>query len=111
MTDWAHAMMVMSQVLSTLVFVFFPRELKFLNIFLNHQAKTLMCDEKVGGGQDILCGKLPCYDIYRTKDGHIAVGALEPKFWTALCKVTQPMYWTFFLLINHDSQKLESMIS
>ena len=29
---------------------------------------------------------LACYRVYRTGDGrHIAVGALEPKFWSALC--------------------------
>ncbi|MFT6400368.1 MAG: crotonobetainyl-CoA:carnitine CoA-transferase CaiB-like acyl-CoA transferase [Bradymonadia bacterium] len=33
-------------------------------------------------GADTLTGGLPCYRIYETKDGgHIAVGALEPKFW------------------------------
>jgi alpha-methylacyl-CoA racemase len=63
MTDWAHAMMVMSQ------------------------AKHMVGGEEIGAGRDILCGSLPCYDIYATKDGHLAVGALEPKFWAALCKV------------------------
>ncbi len=33
-------------------------------------------------GGDTLTGGLPCYRIYETSDGgHIAVGALEPKFW------------------------------
>jgi alpha-methylacyl-CoA racemase len=32
-----------------------------------------------------LNGGLPCYDVYECADGrHIAVGALEPKFWHAL---------------------------
>jgi crotonobetainyl-CoA:carnitine CoA-transferase CaiB-like acyl-CoA transferase len=32
-----------------------------------------------------LNGGLPCYDVYECADGrHIAVGALEPKFWQAL---------------------------
>ena len=32
-----------------------------------------------------LNGGLPCYDVYECGDGrHIAVGALEPKFWHAL---------------------------
>lgn len=31
-------------------------------------------------------GKHACYNVYRTKDGqHIALGALEPKFWLAFC--------------------------
>ena len=37
-------------------------------------------------GGDLLSGGAPCYGVYRTADGrHLAVGALEPKFWQALC--------------------------
>ena len=39
-------------------------------------------------GTGMLDGGLPCYNIYRTKDDHfMAVGALERKFWSALCDV------------------------
>ena len=35
-----------------------------------------------------LSGALPCYRIYRTRDGgQLAVAALEPKFWRRFCKV------------------------
>jgi crotonobetainyl-CoA:carnitine CoA-transferase CaiB-like acyl-CoA transferase len=38
-------------------------------------------------GQGTLTGALACYGIYRTADGrHVAVGALERKFWDALCR-------------------------
>jgi crotonobetainyl-CoA:carnitine CoA-transferase CaiB-like acyl-CoA transferase len=40
--------------------------------------------ESVGAGRDMLCGSVPCYDVYETKDGFISVGALEPKFWAGL---------------------------
>lgn len=37
-------------------------------------------------GQDMLTGGLPCYGVYATQDGrHLAVGALEQKFWHRLC--------------------------
>jgi crotonobetainyl-CoA:carnitine CoA-transferase CaiB-like acyl-CoA transferase len=37
-------------------------------------------------GHDTLSGGLPCYGSYETADGrHLAVGALEPKFWQAFC--------------------------
>ena len=37
-------------------------------------------------GTDLLNGGVPCYGVYATSDGrHMAVGALEPKFWEALC--------------------------
>lgn len=38
-------------------------------------------------GRDVLNGGLPCYGVYATKDGgHLAVGALEPKFWVTFCQ-------------------------
>jgi alpha-methylacyl-CoA racemase len=39
----------------------------------------------LGSGVHILLGSVPCYDVYPTKDGHITVGSLEPKFWHGLC--------------------------
>lgn len=42
--------------------------------------------QAVPAGQDTLSGGLPCYGTYETADGrHLAVGALEPKFWQAFC--------------------------
>jgi len=39
-----------------------------------------------GPGQDVLAGSAPCYRIWTCADGRaLAVGALEPKFWAALC--------------------------
>ncbi len=41
-----------------------------------------------GAGEDLLNGVLPCYNLYATQDGrHLAVGALEYKFWKAACGV------------------------
>jgi alpha-methylacyl-CoA racemase len=41
-----------------------------------------------GAGEDLLNGVLPCYGLYATQDGrHLAVGALEFKFWKAACAV------------------------
>jgi crotonobetainyl-CoA:carnitine CoA-transferase CaiB-like acyl-CoA transferase len=37
-------------------------------------------------GEDLLTGGVPCYGVYPTQDGRwLAVGALEEKFWRALC--------------------------
>lgn len=37
-------------------------------------------------GADLLTGGVPCYGVYETADGrHMAVGALEQKFWFQLC--------------------------
>ena len=36
---------------------------------------------------DELTGAFACYRVYRCRDGrHLAVGALEPKFWEAICR-------------------------
>ena len=38
-------------------------------------------------GADKLSGALPCYGLYQTRDGrHLAVGALERKFWEGFCE-------------------------
>ncbi len=42
--------------------------------------------ESVARGDHRLGGRYACYRVYACKDGsHYSVGALEPKFWTALC--------------------------
>jgi len=42
--------------------------------------------ETVGRGDQRLAGRHPCYRVYACKDGRFySVGALEPKFWAALC--------------------------
>jgi len=41
-----------------------------------------------GRGSGMLDGGLPCYNVYRTRDGRwMAVGALERKFWEMLCDI------------------------
>lgn len=45
-------------------------------------------------GEDLLNGGLPCYNLYATQDGrHLAVGALEFKFWQAACEVFERPDW------------------
>jgi len=45
-------------------------------------------------GRDLLTGGVPCYNVYRTSDGRfMAVGALEPKFWSILCDVLERPEW------------------
>lgn len=57
-------------------------------------------------GRDLLSGGAPCYAVYRTADGrHLAVGALELKFWQALCgAVGRPdwadQHWTRGLAVG-----------
>ncbi len=41
-------------------------------------------------GRDLLTGGVPCYNVYRTRDGRfMAVGALELKFWEACCEILE----------------------
>ncbi|MDP2134787.1 MAG: CaiB/BaiF CoA-transferase family protein [Sulfuritalea sp.] len=47
---------------------------------------TLVHGHPAPRGADLLTGGVPCYGVYRTADDrYLAVGALEPKFWQALC--------------------------
>ena len=44
--------------------------------------------------QALLNGGVPCYRVYRTQDGrHLAVGALELKFWQVFCKTVGRSDW------------------
>ncbi len=46
--------------------------------------------EQVGRGDQRLTGRYACYRVYACKDGgYYSVGALEPKFWAALCDVCE----------------------
>lgn len=45
-------------------------------------------------GRDLLSGGAPCYGVYRCADGRLlAVGALELKFWRALCEALGRPQW------------------
>ncbi|MGD9834570.1 MAG: CaiB/BaiF CoA transferase family protein [Piscinibacter sp.] len=45
-------------------------------------------------GRDLLSGGAPCYGAYRCADGRfMAVGALEMKFWRALCEALRRPEW------------------
>ncbi len=57
---------------------------------LAHQIFALGAFEDTGRvaarGADLLTGGVPCYGVYETRDSRwLAVGALEAKFWRALC--------------------------
>jgi len=55
------------------------------NIFALHAIETL--GRVQARGDDLLTGGVPCYGVYATQDGrYLAVGALEGKFWRALCE-------------------------
>jgi crotonobetainyl-CoA:carnitine CoA-transferase CaiB-like acyl-CoA transferase len=60
-------------------------------------------------GRALLSGGAPCYGVYRTADArHVAVGALEPKFWRALCEALgRPewarRHWAFGLAPGSDA--------
>ena len=68
---------------------------RFVDISMAHEvlrhhvlaAATLAATGRVAPpGRDLLSGGAPCYGVYRTSDGrHLAVGALELKFWQTLC--------------------------
>jgi crotonobetainyl-CoA:carnitine CoA-transferase CaiB-like acyl-CoA transferase len=59
-------------------------------------------------GRDLLTGGAPCYNVYATRDQrHLAVGALELKFWQHMCGVLQRpdlkmRHWMCGLALNSD---------
>jgi crotonobetainyl-CoA:carnitine CoA-transferase CaiB-like acyl-CoA transferase len=62
------------------------------NVVARFEARALGAPTRPGRG--LLSGGSPCYNVYRTADGrHLAVGALELKFWTRLCEVVGRAEW------------------
>lgn len=51
-----------------------------------HAASYFTTGEVPRAGEMHLSGAYPCYRIYPAADGWLAVGALEPQFWSALCE-------------------------
>ncbi|HYP23272.1 MAG TPA: CaiB/BaiF CoA-transferase family protein [Actinomycetota bacterium] len=50
-----------------------------------HAASFFATGEVPRRGEMHLSGAYPCYRVYPASDGWLAVGALEPQFWAALC--------------------------
>ncbi len=49
-------------------------------------AETLAGGRSARRGELMLAGSLVCYRPYACADGYVALGALEPKFWSAFCR-------------------------
>jgi crotonobetainyl-CoA:carnitine CoA-transferase CaiB-like acyl-CoA transferase len=61
--------------------------------------------EPRGGG--MLSGGLPCYRVYAAADGWLAVGALEPHFFAALCAaVGRPELAAYGLTPGPDGERV-----
>ena len=63
--------------------------------------------ERMDRGDHRLSGRYPCYRVYECKGGGFySVGALEPKFWTALCEaMDRPDLIEFHLSTDLASQR------
>ncbi len=57
-----------------------------------------------------LSGRLACYNIYECADGkHLALGALEPKFWQKFCNLTGHPEWGTRIL-DEDQSALKNEV-
>jgi alpha-methylacyl-CoA racemase len=62
-----------------------------LSLYIDEYLAT---GEAPGPGHYILTGRYACYDVYGTGDGGwLAVGAIEPVFWTNLCRLLGLERW------------------
>ena len=53
-------------------------------------AEAFAGGEQPAAGRTRLTGRYPCYRVYECADGrHLSVGALEPKFWSALVEALE----------------------
>ncbi len=60
--------------------------LAFLHLHLGARLALGQAGSPLARGREALNGGSACYRVYRTRDErHLAVAALEPKFWSAFC--------------------------
>ncbi len=82
LADVAGAQMAVAAILAALLERERTGRGQHLDVALTEAAMTFA---NYAGGE-LLTGDYPCYAVYATRDGgHLAVGALEPKFWAAFC--------------------------
>ena len=64
-------------------------------------------------GADLLTGGVPCYGVYRTFDErYLAVGALEPKFWQAMCvAIERPDLAPFGLATGSEGRRAKAELA
>jgi crotonobetainyl-CoA:carnitine CoA-transferase CaiB-like acyl-CoA transferase len=74
---------------------------------------TLVYGQPAPRGADLLTGGVPCYGVYRTADArYLAVGALEPKFWQALCAaIDRPDLAPFGLATGTEGGRVKSELA
>ena len=74
---------------------------------------TLVFGQPAPRGADLLTGGVPCYGVYRTADDrYLAVGALEPKFWQALCAaIERPELAPFGLATGSQGQRVKAELA
>jgi alpha-methylacyl-CoA racemase len=71
-----------------------------LNMAHHWAGEELAVDKKT-----FLSGRLANYNVYACADGkHIALGALEPKFWAAFCQTAERLEWENLLLPTEENQ-------
>lgn len=65
------------------------------------QSMRIAEELETGASNGYLSGKLPSYNIYKCADGrHVALGALEPKFWQKFCNLMGHPEWGGRLMEN-----------
>ncbi|MBP9152599.1 MAG: CoA transferase [Flavobacteriales bacterium] len=58
------------------------------------QSMRIAEELNTGGSNGYLSGRLASYNIYKCADGrHVALGALEPKFWQKFCNLMEHPEW------------------
>ena len=64
-------------------------------------------------GDDLLTGGVPCYGVYATSDARwLAVGALEAKFWNALCATLErPDLAPLQFAVGADGERVRSELA
>lgn len=88
-----------------------------VDVSMAHSVSTLQSlriAEEVATGinESFLSGRLASYNLYKCADGkHVALGALEPKFWQKFCELVDKPEWINRLFEDELKAEVQALIA
>lgn len=86
-----------------------------VDVSMTHSVSVLqslrIAEEAVTGkNESFLSGRLASYNLYKCADGeHVALGALEPKFWQKFCELVEKPEWVNRLFEEELKKEVQAL--
>lgn len=87
-----------------------------VDVSMTHSVSALQSlriaeEAATGKNESFLSGRLASYNLYKCTDGkHVALGALEPKFWQKFCELVEKPEWIDRLFEEELKTEVQALI-